>query len=85
MNAVVLVALGGAAGSVARYLLSGVVFQHFVEWRFPFGTFLVNVLGCLAVGVLGALVVKHGLFSPDTRIFLFGPRRWLYDLLGLWS
>ena len=52
MNALLLVAAGGALGSVARYALSSVALHHTVEWRFPLGTFLVNVLGCLAVGVL---------------------------------
>ncbi|MCZ2076580.1 MAG: fluoride efflux transporter CrcB [Bryobacterales bacterium] len=71
MNAVALVAVGGAVGSVARYLLSGVVLERTLEWRFPLGTFLVNVAGCLAVGLLGALVVKHDLFSANTRVLLF--------------
>lgn len=71
MKGLLLVAAGGALGSVARYLLSGWTLHHTVEWRFPLGTFLVNVIGCLAVGILGGLVVKHDLFSADTRLFLF--------------
>jgi CrcB protein len=71
MKGLLLVALGGAAGSIARYLLSGWALHHTVEWRFPLGTFLVNVIGCLAVGVLGGLVVKHDFFSPEARLFLF--------------
>ena len=71
MRGVLLVAMGGAIGSVARYLLSGWTLHHTVDWRFPLGTFLVNVIGCFAVGVLGGLVVKHDLFSPDARLFLF--------------
>lgn len=71
MKAVLLVALGGALGSVARHLLSGWVLHHSAEWRFPLGTFLVNVIGCFVVGVLGGLVVKHDFFSPEVRIFLF--------------
>ena len=71
MNTLLLVAAGGALGSIARYLLSGVALHHTLEWRFPLGTFLVNVIGCLAVGVLGGLVVKHDLLSPETRLFLF--------------
>ncbi|GMW07083.1 MAG: putative fluoride ion transporter CrcB [Nevskiales bacterium] len=58
-------------GSVARHLLSGWMLHHTVGWRFPTGTFLVNVLGCFAVGVVAGLVVKHELFSPDARLFLF--------------
>lgn len=71
MREILLVAVGGALGSVARHLLSGWTLHQTVEWRFPLGTFLVNVIGCLAVGILGGLVVKHDLFSAETRLFLF--------------
>lgn len=71
MKALLLVAVGGAAGSVGRYLLSGWALHHTPEWRFPLGTFLVNVIGCLAVGILGGLVVKHDFFSPEVRLLLF--------------
>ena len=71
MKGFLLVAAGGAVGSVARYLLSGITLHHTIEWRFPLATFLVNVIGCLAVGILGGLVVKHDLFSPEIRLFLF--------------
>jgi CrcB protein len=71
LKALLLVAAGGALGSAARYLLSGWVLHHTVDWRFPLGTFLVNVLGCLAVGILGGLVVKHDFFSPEVRLLLF--------------
>ena len=71
MKAVLLVALGGALGSVARYKLSGFVLHHTIDWRFPAGTFAVNVLGCLVAGVLAGLAEEHDLLSPDTRILLF--------------
>ena len=71
MNGLLLVAAGGAAGSAARYLLSGWTLRHTVDWRFPLGTFAVNVIGCFVVGVLAGYVVKHDLFSPDARLFLF--------------
>jgi CrcB protein len=71
MKAVLLVALGGAIGSVARYKLSGLVLHHTVDWRFPAGTFAVNVLGCLVAGVLAGLAEKHDLLSPDARLLLF--------------
>jgi CrcB protein len=71
MKPLLLVAFGGAFGSVARFLLSGWALHHAVSWRFPIGTFVVNVVGCLAVGILGGLVVKHDLLSGDARIFLF--------------
>lgn len=71
MKGMLLVALGGAIGSVARYKLSGFVLQHTLDWRFPTGTFAVNVLGCLVAGILAGLVERHGFFSEDTRLLLF--------------
>ena len=66
-----IVAAGGAIGSVARYRLSGWVLHHAIDWRFPLGTFVVNVLGCLMVGVLAGLAVKEDFFSTDVRLLLF--------------
>lgn len=71
MKAVLLVALGGAVGSVARYKLSGLVLHHAVDWRFPAGTFAVNVLGCLVAGVLAGLAEKHDMLSAEARLLLF--------------
>ena len=71
MKAVLLVALGGAVGSVARYKLSGLILHHTIDWRFPAGTFAVNVLGCLAAGVLAGLAEKHDMLSADARLLLF--------------
>ena len=71
MKGILLVALGGALGSVSRYKLSGLILHHTVDWRFPAGTFAVNVLGCLAAGVLAGFAEKYDYFSPDARIFIF--------------
>jgi CrcB protein len=68
---VLLVALGGAIGSVARYKFSGFVLHQTASWKFPLGTFLINVLGCLVIGILAGLAVKEDFFSPETRVFLF--------------
>jgi CrcB protein len=45
------IALGGAAGSVSRYLLGGVV-QRTSGITFPAGTLAVNVIGCFVIGML---------------------------------
>ena len=71
MKSILLVALGGAVGSVARFKLSGYVLHHTVDWRFPVGTFAVNVIGCLVAGVLAGLAERHDLLSPDARLLLF--------------
>jgi CrcB protein len=46
-----LIALGGAAGSVLRYLLGGLV-QRSSSSGFPIGTMVVNVSGCFLIGIL---------------------------------
>lgn len=71
MKGILLVALGGALGSAARFKLSGWVLHQTVDWRFPAGTFAVNVLGCLAAGVLAGLAEKYDFFTVDARLFLF--------------
>jgi CrcB protein len=72
MKQALLVGLGGCVGSVVRYKLGGWVLHHHAEdWRFPAGTFLVNVLGCLIAGILSGLAERQHLFSPDTRLLLF--------------
>lgn len=71
MKSVLLVALGGAVGSVVRFKLSGYVLHHAITWRFPVGTFLVNIVGCFVIGMLAGLAVKADFFSPDSRLFLF--------------
>lgn len=68
---ILVVALGGALGSVVRYKFGGFILQHTQTWSFPLSTLGVNVLGCFVVGVLGALVEHHDLFSPSTRLLLF--------------
>jgi CrcB protein len=45
------VGFGGAIGSVCRYLLDGAVYRV-MPATFPYGTFLVNVTGCLVFGLL---------------------------------
>lgn len=66
---VLLVFVGGGVGSVARYLLATAVQRNAPE-GFPFGTFLVNLLGCFAIGVVGALGLERAALSPEARTFL---------------
>jgi CrcB protein len=68
---IVLVGIGGGLGSIARYKLSGLALHHTPDWRFPLGTFTVNVVGCLIAGLLAGLIERQGWFTADTRIFLF--------------
>jgi fluoride exporter len=69
-HALLLVAAGGAAGSVARYMLSLWTMQAAGMPRFPLGTFAVNVLGCLLAGVLAGLAARQAWLEADTRLLL---------------
>lgn len=71
MNQVMLVALGGAIGSVARFKLSGLVLRYSLDGRFPFPTFTVNIIGCLVIGILAGLASREGFISADMRVLLF--------------
>ncbi|HWA37401.1 MAG TPA: fluoride efflux transporter CrcB [Burkholderiales bacterium] len=71
MREVLLVALGGALGSVGRYACGAAVLQYSVGWRFPAGTFLVNVLGCLVAGLLIGLAENYGFLTAQVRLLLF--------------
>ena len=52
------VALGGSLGAVSRYLL-GLLARAWWGESFPHGTLLVNVLGCLIIGILAGVGLKH--------------------------
>jgi CrcB protein len=38
---------------------------------FPAGTFAVNVLGCLVIGILGGIAEQRRIFAPEFRLFVF--------------
>ena len=71
MKPMLIAGLGGFLGAVARYKLGGFVLHHSANSKFPLSTFAVNVLGCLAAGILAGMVIKHDSFSPNVRLFLF--------------
>lgn len=65
---VLLVAVGGALGSVSRYGLSTASAR--ITERFPLGTLMANVIGCLIIGVLGYFVVERPALDPRQRVLL---------------
>lgn len=66
---VVGLALAGAAGAVARYLLDGFVRDH-ADSRFPWGTLVINVSGSLMLGVITGAVLYHAF--PSTPALWLG-------------
>jgi CrcB protein len=70
MKALAWVAVGGALGAVARYAVSGAVTRAVPGGGFPWGTFVVNVSGCLLIGVAVALVERLSSYGLPVRLFL---------------
>jgi CrcB protein len=68
---VLLVALGGALGSVLRFLASGAAYRLVPGLLFPVGTLAVNVSGSLLIGLIGGLAESRHFLVPDLRVFLF--------------
>lgn len=66
----ILVMLGGALGTGARFWISGLVAERAGEF-FPLGTLVVNITGCLVVGFFAAFTSPEGpvLVSPQSREF----------------
>ncbi len=67
---IIYLALAGAAGTLARYWLSGFV-QKNITVVFPFGTAAVNILGCLVFGLLWAVFENRLSISGQMRIIIF--------------
>ena len=62
-----LIALFGAIGTLARYGLQGVV-QIKMGSVFPYGTLLINLLGCFFLGLIGQLTLNRMIISPEWRV-----------------
>ena len=68
MLGVLFVALGGAIGSAARYLVSGWFAVQFGP-AFPYGTFVINVTGSFIIGLFLAFAQERVSLSPYWRLF----------------
>jgi len=68
---VIYVALGGALGSVSRYLLGTWTQTLSKSIDFPYGTLVVNLIGCFVIGFLSQLAEARGAFTPESRAFIF--------------
>src|SRR5512138_723771 len=66
MHTAVIIAICGAAGCLARYLLSGWVYNHLGR-SFPYGTFAVNILGAFLIGLIMELALRSTMISSNLR------------------
>ncbi|MGP1990785.1 fluoride efflux transporter CrcB [Zobellia laminariae] len=68
MKQLLLVFLGGGIGSTLRYLVSKSLNTHFQH--FFLGTFLVNIIGCLLIGLILGLSIKTNYLTPNQTLLL---------------
>lgn len=69
VKSIIIVGLGGFIGTVARFLISR-FFQENVLSVFPWSTFIVNIIGCLLIGIIYGISEKGDVLSPEIRLFL---------------
>lgn len=74
MNEIIAVFVGSGLGGVCRFLMSKAVQGHLAAATlFPWGTFAVNVLGCLLIGLIYGIIDRHagaGFLTPQLRLLL---------------
>jgi len=64
-----MVAMGGAVGSMLRFWVGGSVADR-LGTRFPYGTFAVNCTGSFLIGVVLTLIAEHANVNPNWRYLI---------------
>ncbi|MDR1682021.1 MAG: fluoride efflux transporter CrcB [Candidatus Symbiothrix sp.] len=67
LKSIVLVGLGGGIGSIFRYLVSVITAKNYAG-NFPVATLSVNIIGCLIIGLLTGLLLKHNVLQNDFKL-----------------
>jgi len=66
-----MVGAGGFLGASSRYIISEIVQSRFPTSEFPYGTYFVNMIGCLLIGFLLALFAVKNWGNEELRLFIF--------------
>jgi fluoride exporter len=61
--------IGGALGTYARYFLSASAYRVFGS-DFPYGTLIVNIIGCFLIGIFAVLAEEKFMLSSEARMLL---------------
>lgn len=69
LKTLLIVGVGSFTGGVLRYLVSKLL-QNIGSQSFPISTFLVNLIGCFAIGLFYGLFERNNLMNTDVRLFL---------------
>ena len=71
METVFIIGIGGFIGSIMRYLIMLWSKSLFQELSFPLGIVIVNLSGCLILGLLNGFAENHQFFTFQIRLFMF--------------
>lgn len=69
MLKIVLVAIGGGIGATTRYLVSTWAAARFGA-EFPYGTLIVNIVGCFIIGAFMTIATERIIVNPYWRLFV---------------
>ncbi len=69
MHGLIMIALGGAIGSLLRYFIVELTLK-LTGTVFPWGTIAVNLIGCFIIGIVWGIVDKFGI-NPNLKMFIF--------------
>ena len=69
IKSILLIAFGGAIGSVLRYLATVAITKYWNS-HFPLATLLVNISGCFLIGILTGYCIKNNLQNANLSWFL---------------
>ncbi len=70
MLVIIIAGLGGFIGTIMRYVLNNVIYHAMDYPLYPFGTLIINVLGCFFIGLLAGMVETRASISPEIRTFI---------------
>jgi len=69
IRSILFVGIGSCLGGIFRFLLSRYI-EHSFQHSFPWSTFIVNILGCLLIGLFYGLFERGHLMNADMKLFL---------------
>jgi len=72
LKAFTLVGIGGAVGSIGRFLVAQYVQSRFATSHFPYGTLIVNITGCFIIGVIFGIAAKTEIMAEWRLLLVTG-------------
>ncbi len=64
------IGLGGAVGSILRFVFSKLFQDYFKVSFFPIGTLLVNIIGAFLIGIIFEIYDQNFVISPEIKLLL---------------